>query len=91
MSVVLVETVINKKVNDFCIRFFIELFFSFIIGGSYADIIVSVIFGFLNFLLWLGSIWFVYKETKFFKSRTAQQQPPPKDNFSNVSPPIVQQ
>jgi hypothetical protein len=56
-------------------------------AGGYANIIVSVIFGFLNFFLWLSSAWFVYKETKFFKSRTAQQQQQPQpqqNNFSNL-------
>lgn len=55
-------------------------------AGTYANIIVSAIFGFLNFFLWACTIWFVYKETKFFKSRTAQQQPQP-NNFSNISAP----
>lgn len=58
--------------------------------GTYANITVSVIFGFLNFMIWLGSLWFVYKETKFFKSRTAQQQqqqPPQQTNFSNLAAP----
>jgi hypothetical protein len=45
----------------------------------------------LNFLLWLGCIWFVYKETKFFKSRTAQQQQPQHNNFSNITDPNMQQ
>ncbi|KQK83969.1 synaptophysin-like protein 1-like protein [Amazona aestiva] len=26
---------------------------------------VSVVFGFLNLILWLGSSWFVFKETNF--------------------------
>jgi len=56
-------------------------------SGTYANVTVSVIFGFLNFFLWLACIWFVYKETKFFKSRTAHQQPPPQNNFSNIAPP----
>lgn len=55
-------------------------------SGSYANIIVSVIFGFLNFLLWLGGIWFVYKETHMFKSRSAQQEM----NFANVGSPSMQ-
>ncbi|CAF1004749.1 unnamed protein product [Adineta steineri] len=54
-------------------------------SGTYANVIVSVIFGFLNFFLWASCIWFVYKETKFFKSRTAQQQPQ-QNNFSNIGP-----
>jgi len=60
-------------------------------SGTYANITVSVIFGFLNFILWLACIWFVYKETKFFKSRTAHQQQPPQSNFSNIAPPNMQQ
>nr|XP_057940425.1 synaptophysin-like protein 2 [Doryrhamphus excisus]XP_057940430.1 synaptophysin-like protein 2 [Doryrhamphus excisus] len=32
----------------------------------------SVIFGFLNFILWAGNCWFIYKETPFHKS----PQPP---------------
>ncbi|CAF0952696.1 unnamed protein product [Rotaria sordida] len=59
-------------------------------SGTYANITVSVIFGFLNFLLWLGSMWFVYKETKFFKSQTAQQYPQ-QNNFTNISGPNMQQ
>ncbi|KFV65084.1 Synaptophysin-like 1, partial [Dryobates pubescens] len=34
-------------------------------GTSLGSLNVSVIFGFLNLLLWLGSSWFVYKETNF--------------------------
>jgi hypothetical protein len=62
-------------------------------SGTYANIIVSVIFGFLNFILWLGSVWFVFKETKFFKNRTAQQQQqqpePQQNNFSNIGSPTL--
>lgn len=60
-------------------------------SGTYANVTVSVIFGFLNFLFWIASVWFVYKETRFFKSRNAQQQQPPPplpNNFSNISPPV---
>ena len=53
-------------------------------AGTYANVIVSVIFGFLNFVLWLGSAWFVYKETKFFKSRSAQQQQSQATEGTNV-------
>ncbi|NXK51826.1 SYPL1 protein, partial [Chauna torquata] len=28
---------------------------------------VSVVFGFLNLVLWAGSSWFVYKETNFHR------------------------
>lgn len=35
----------------------------------------SVIFGFLNLILWAGNFWFIYKETPFHKP--AQQPPNP--------------
>jgi hypothetical protein len=57
-----------------------------ILAGTYANVTVSVIFGFLNFFLWLSSVWFIYKETKFFKARTAQQQTPG-NNFVNIAAP----
>jgi hypothetical protein len=44
-------------------------------GGNYATINVSVIFGFLCMCVWAGNLWFLYKETKWFKS--SQQMPPP--------------
>ena len=71
--------------------------YSLVLAGTYANVTVSVIFGFLNFLLWFCSIWFIYKETKFFKSRTAQQQPPPppppagQNNFTSIAAPTVSQ
>ena len=60
-----------------------EDYLSFFIAGSYANIIVSVVFGFLNSCLWVGCVWFVYKETKYFRNRTAQQRPQ-ENNFSNI-------
>jgi len=41
--------------------------------GNYASLNVSLIFGFLNFMVWIGNLWFLYKETQWFKS---QQAPP---------------
>ena len=67
-----------------------DLTFSFslassFLAGVYANIIVSVMFGFLNFVLWIGSAWFIYKETKFFKSRRAQEQQQTQPNdFANI-------
>lgn len=37
-------------------------------GGSYASLNVSIIFGFLNMCVWVGNIWFLYKETKWFRN-----------------------
>ncbi|CAF3083409.1 unnamed protein product [Rotaria socialis] len=64
-------------------------------AGTYGSIISSVIFGFLNFVLWVGSAWFVFKETKFFKSRTEQQQQQhsqdfPPTSFSNMGSPTME-
>lgn len=33
----------------------------------------SVVFGFLNLILWGGNCWFIYKETSFHKSGTLQE------------------
>lgn len=35
--------------------------------GNFASLNVSIIFGFLNMLIWGGNLWFLYKETKWFK------------------------
>ncbi len=74
-------------------NYYFVLIVYFILAGAYANIIVSVIFGFLNFVLWAGCAWFVYKETKFFKSRTAQQQQSQTQptNFSDIGSPNMQQ
>ncbi|XP_077779166.1 synaptoporin-like [Podarcis muralis] len=34
----------------------------------------SVVFGFLNFILWAGNIWFVFKETGWHSSGTRHPQ-----------------
>jgi len=47
-------------------------------SGNYASINVSVIFGFLCMIVWVGNLWFLYKETKWHKS-------------ANVPPPMPQQ
>ncbi|XP_059165529.1 synaptophysin-like isoform X2 [Physella acuta] len=41
--------------------------------GNFASLNVSLIFGFLNFLVWVGNLWFLYKETPWFK---VQAKPP---------------
>ncbi|XP_023714593.1 synaptophysin-like protein 2 isoform X2 [Cryptotermes secundus] len=35
--------------------------------GSFSELTISVIFGFLNFFLWASDLWFLYKETPWFK------------------------
>uniref|UniRef100_UPI00398F2838 synaptophysin-like protein 1 n=1 Tax=Pristiophorus japonicus TaxID=55135 RepID=UPI00398F2838 len=43
---------------------------------------VSVVFGFLNLILWCGNAWFVYKETSWHAPPE-----PPKQDPGNVAPP----
>jgi len=35
--------------------------------GSVSELTISVILGFLNFFLWASDLWFLYKETHWFK------------------------
>ncbi|KAJ9583410.1 hypothetical protein L9F63_022245, partial [Diploptera punctata] len=35
--------------------------------GSVTELTISVILGFLNFFLWASDLWFLYKETPWFK------------------------
>ncbi|GAU93413.1 hypothetical protein RvY_05360 [Ramazzottius varieornatus] len=35
---------------------------------NYANLNISVIFGFLNFFIWAGNVWFLYKETPWYKA-----------------------
>ncbi|XP_067907036.1 synaptophysin-like protein 1 [Heterodontus francisci] len=44
---------------------------------------VSVVFGFLNLILWCGNAWFVYKETSWH----APPEPPKQDPGNVASPP----
>uniref|UniRef100_A0A8C4X0V8 MARVEL domain-containing protein n=1 Tax=Eptatretus burgeri TaxID=7764 RepID=A0A8C4X0V8_EPTBU len=46
-------------------------------GLSMSRLNVSVVFGFLNFILWGGNLWFAYKETPWHSSPplTAPSQP----------------
>ncbi|CAH1264627.1 synaptophysin-like isoform X3 [Branchiostoma lanceolatum] len=39
------------------------------LNSSYANLNVSILFGFLNFILWAGNIWFTYKETPWHAQR----------------------
>jgi hypothetical protein len=50
--------------------------------GNYASINVSVIFGFLCMVVWVGNLWFLYKETKWHKSAN---MPPPMPQQSTPS------
>jgi len=42
--------------------------------GHYGGANASVVFGFLNFFLWASNLWFVYKETHWFSSRSSGPQ-----------------
>jgi hypothetical protein len=41
---------------------------------TYANIIVAAIIGFGNLVLWIGDVWFVLKETSWFKTRRNLRQ-----------------
>jgi hypothetical protein len=49
--------------------------------GNFASLNVSIIFGFLNMVIWAGNLWFLYKETKWFKTTKV-----PTDGSSPESP-----
>jgi hypothetical protein len=40
-------------------------------AGNYASLNVSIIFGFLNMGVWGGNLWFLWKETRWFKANQA--------------------
>lgn len=42
--------------------------------ATYGSIIISCIIGFCNLILWSGNIWFVLKETTWYKTRKTLQQ-----------------
>ncbi|CAL8354692.1 unnamed protein product [Gadus morhua 'NCC'] len=46
-------------------------------GPRWSGLNTSVVFGFLNFVLWAGNIWFVFKETGWHKGAVKQQGGPP--------------
>ena len=46
---------------------------------DFASLNVSVIFGFLNMVVWAGNLWFLYKETPWFKVRSKPPQEPTTD------------
>ncbi|XP_045606733.1 synaptophysin isoform X2 [Procambarus clarkii] len=37
--------------------------------ASFSKLVISVILGFLNVFLWASNIWFLYKETRYFKDK----------------------
>lgn len=47
--------------------------------GNYASLNVSIIFGFLNMCVWAANLWFLYKETKWFKVETQHPDTSPSD------------
>ncbi|KAK4317267.1 hypothetical protein Pmani_011639 [Petrolisthes manimaculis] len=36
---------------------------------AYSKLVISIIFGFLNLFLWASNLWFLYKETSYFKNK----------------------
>jgi len=48
--------------------------------GHFGGANVSVLFGFLNFFLWASNLWFLYKETNWYKAKQDQS------NLGNLDP-----
>lgn len=42
--------------------------------SSFSRLNISLLIGYLNFFLWGSDLWFLYKETHWFKERQQQQQ-----------------
>ncbi|XP_063861615.1 synaptophysin-like isoform X2 [Scylla paramamosain] len=56
-----------KKYNDVCKK----LPCLKVTEPHFGQLISSVIFGFLNVFIWTSNLWFLYKETRFYKDRKA--------------------
>ncbi|PSN40418.1 hypothetical protein C0J52_09274 [Blattella germanica] len=56
-------TTSNLKLTSQCLPDFCTS----IVVGSHSELTISVILGFLNFFLWASDLWFLYKETPWFK------------------------
>lgn len=58
-----------------------------VLTSSFSRLNISLLFGYLNFFLWASDLWFLYKETYWFKER----QQPIEDGAggSNVSAPNI--
>jgi len=54
--------IINYITSDICKNNLCTSYFT----GNFADLNISIIFGFLNFFLWTSNLWFIYKETTWF-------------------------
>lgn len=54
-------------------------------GATYGSATVAVVFGFLNFFVWCGNLWFLFKETPWHSPRSGEsgeivpQEPPLQD------------
>jgi len=44
-------------------------------AGAFGGITISILFGFINFILWAANLWFLYKETTWFESIIKNTQP----------------
>ncbi|ESO08212.1 hypothetical protein HELRODRAFT_190941 [Helobdella robusta] len=54
--------------------------------GNYKNLNISIVFGFLCFGVWLGNLWFLYKETKWYKDShgVSQQQQQQQQSPNNM-------
>ena len=44
-------------------------------SGQFGGLVISILFGFINFILWAANLWFLYKETTWFESILKNQAP----------------
>lgn len=55
--------------------------------SSFSRLNISLLVGYLNFFLWGSDLWFLYKETYWFKER--QQNDGDADGGSNMNAPNI--
>ncbi|CAG0904844.1 unnamed protein product [Cyprideis torosa] len=69
------EYIGTRNGNEFCSTAVVE---SCTPGkeASFSSLTVSVLIGFINFILWSGNLWFLYKETPWFKPVADPKGPP---------------
>ena len=67
----------GNNINNICVTSFV---------GKWNNLSISVIFGFGCCFTWVASVWFVYKQTQFFKQQQQQQQLMQQQQFGGNQP-----
>jgi len=47
-----------------------------VITASFGGIVISILFGYINFILWAANLWFLYKETTWFGGNSSNNASP---------------